>query len=384
MLLDAIIRNTNFSRTNVVDLQKEFESLKDKFSELFFYGSVSVVGIDIGLSAVKVCELVKTQSTFKVNKFVSIPLPEGVIIEDEIQKEDELIAALQKAIKDLNPSSKFACFGVSGPNAIIKKIQLAGGTPEEIEDQVMWEIEQYLPFSAEEGNISFHVVGENRGGGVDVIVGAAKKTVIASFKSVIEATGLKVKVIDLTAAAILNVFEHIYLEKLQDDKSYIVLDLGAQTTQLIIYKGKVLSFYKEISIGGVTITEEIQRQMGVSYEEAEELKINGDGSGNIPEEIITIINQVLETLFAELKKTLEFYTASSVDESFEFCVLTGGGTLIDGISEAIEELIGCPVEVLNPFSLMSYNQSKIDEEDLNTIIYSGVAALGLGMREYQK
>ena len=369
---------------NVVDLQKEIESLKDKFSELFFYGSSSVVGIDIGLSAVKVCELVKTQSTFKVNKFVSVPLPEGVIIEDEIQKEDELIAALQKAIKQLNPSSKFACFSVSGPNAIIKKIQLAGGTPEEIEDQVMWEIEQYLPFTAEEGNISFHVIGENRGGGVDVIVGAAKKTVLASFKSVIEATGLKVKIIDINAAAILNVFEHLYADKLQEDKSYIILDLGAQTTQLIIYKGKILSFFKEISIGGVTITEEIQRQMGVNYEEAEELKINGDGSGNIPEEIITIINQVLETLFAELKKTIEFYTSSSVDENFEFCVLTGGGTLIDGIAEAIEELVGCPVEVMNPFSLMSYNQSKIEEEDLNTIIYCGVTALGLGMRVYQK
>lgn len=367
-----------------MDLQKEIESLKDKISELFFYGSSSVVGIDIGLSAVKVCELVKTQNTYKVNKFITVPLPEGVIIEDEIQKEDELIAALQKAIKELKPSSKFACVGLSGPNTIIKKIQLAGGTPEEIEDQVMWEIEQYLPFSAEEGSISFHVIGENRGGGVDVIVGAAKKEVIASFKAVIEATGLKVKIIDIAAAAILNVFEHLYLEKLNEEKSYIIIDLGAQTTQLIIYKGKVLSFYKEISIGGVTVTEEIQRQMGVNYEEAEELKINGDGTGNIPEEIITIINQVLETLFAEIKKTMEFYTASSVDEVFEICVLTGGGTLIDGIAEALEELIGCPVEVLNPLSLMSYNQAKIEEEDLNAIIYSGVVAIGLGMREYQK
>lgn len=367
-----------------MDLQKQIESFKDKVSELFFYGSSSVVGIDIGLSAVKVAELSKTQNTFKVNKFVSIPLPEGAIIEDEIQKEDELISVLQRAIRELNPSSKFACFGISGPNAIIKKLQLPGGTPEEIEDQVMWEIEQYLPFSAEEGNISFHVIGENRGGGVDVIVGAAKKSVISSFKTVVEATGLKVKIVDMTGAAILNVFEHLYLEKLQDDKSYIILDLGAQTTQMIIYKGKVLSFFKEINIGGVTITEEIQRQMGVNYKEAEELKIFGDGSGNIPEEIITIINQVLETLFAEIKKTLEFYSSSSVDESFEFCVLTGGGTLIEGIVEAVEELIGCPVEVLNPLSVMSYNQSKIEEDDLNTIIYCGVAALGLGMRVYQK
>lgn len=369
---------------NILDLQKELESFKDKLSELFFYGSTSVVGIDIGLSAVKVAELIKTQSSYKINKFVSIPLPEGVIIEDEIQKEDDLIATLQRAIKMVNPSSKFAAIGISGPNAIIKKLQLAGGTPEEIEDQVMWEIEQYLPFSSEDGNISFHVVGENRGGGVDVIVGAAKKTVIATFKSVVEATGLKVKIVDLTAAATLNVFEHIYLEKLHEEKSYIIIDFGAQTTQLLIYKGKVLAFFKEISIGGVTITEEIQRQMGVNYEEAEELKINGDGSGNIPEEIISIINQVLETLFAEIKKTLEFYSSSSVDELFDFCVVTGGGSLIDGITDAIEELIGCPVEPLNPLSLMSYNQSKIEEDQLNQIIYTGVAALGLGMRVYQK
>ncbi len=173
---------------------------------MLFYGTASVVGIDIGLSAIKFCEVSQSGQTYKINKFLMIHLNEGVIIEDEIQKEDELIAALHEGIKQLGTSTKFAAISLNGPSAIIKKLQLAGGTQEEVEDQVMWEIEQYLPFPSEEGNISFHVIGENRGGGIDVIVGAAKKTVIASFKSVVESTGLKVKIVDIGAAATLNVF----------------------------------------------------------------------------------------------------------------------------------------------------------------------------------
>ncbi len=367
-----------------MDLQKGLGSLTDKLSELFQGSTSSVVGIDIGLSSIKIAEVSKVSNGFKINKFLSYPLPEGVIIEDEIQKEDELIETLQKAIKKFSPSYKIASIGIFGPSAVLKKLQLAGGSVEEVEDQVMWEIEQYLPFPAEDGNIGFHILGENRGGGVDVIVGAAKKSVISAFKSVVESSGLKVKIADMGAAAFLNVFELVYKNKLSDENSYVILDLGAQKTTLIIYKGKVLSFYKEINIGGVTITEEIQRQMGVNYQEAEELKINGDGSGNIPEEILGIINQVLETLFSEIKKTLEFYASSSVDENFEFTVISGGGALIDGLTDALSELIGTPVEILNPLSAMSYNQSRIEEAQLNIITYTGVVALGLAMREYSK
>lgn len=369
-----------------MDLKNIIDNIKDKIGETFYVGPKGVIGIDIGLSAIKLAEIVHvSEGNYKINRYASIDLPEGTIIEDEIQKEDEILQALQKGIRELGSANKYVCLGLSGPNTLIKRLQLAGGSTEEIEDQVTWETEQYLPFPVDEGNISFSIVGENQGGGVDVIIGAAKKTVIASFKEIVERTNLKVKIIDLNAAATINVFENVMgAEIKQKGKTWILMDLGAQKTHFMIYKNGILVFFKEINIGGLTITEEIQRQMGVNYNEAESLKIHGDGNGNIPEEIVDLINQVLDTFFTELKKTIDFWVNSTSEESFDGCVLTGGSSLIPGFPEALQELLETEVQILNPFTTMSYNQNNIPEEMINEIAFKGVCAIGLAMRSLPK
>lgn len=369
-----------------MDSKNIVESIKDKISELFYVGPKGIIGIDIGLSAIKMAEVVKqSDGTFKVNHYASVPLPEGTIIEDEIQKEDEILKALQQGIKDLRTGNRFACIGLSGPNTLIKRLQLAGGSDEEIEDQVSWEAEQYLPFPIDEGNISFSVIGENQGGGVDVIIGAAKKSIVQTFKDIIERANLKVKIVDLNAAATLNVVEAVMGDEVQaKGKTWMLMDLGAQKTHFMIYKNGVLVFFKEINIGGLTITEEIQRQMGVNYDEAESLKIHGDGNGNIPEEIVEIINQVLDTFFAELKKTIDFWVSSTSEEPFDGCILTGGGVLIPGFTDALQELIETEVKILNPFSGMTYNKNNISDDMIDDIAYKGVCAIGLAMRSLPK
>ncbi len=369
-----------------MDLKNIINNIQDKIGELFYVGPKGVIGIDIGLSAVKLAEVIQvSEGNYKINRYASIDLPEGTIIEDEIQKEDEVIQAIQKGVKALNSSNKFACLGLSGPNTLIKRLQLAGGTNEEIEDQVSWETEQYLPFPVDEGNISFSIVGENQGGGVDVIIGAAKKTVITAFKDVVEKSSLKVKIVDINAAATINVFENVMGSDVKEKgKTWILMDLGAQKTHFMIYKNGILVFFKEINIGGLTITEEIQRQMGVNYSEAESLKIHGDGNGNIPEEIVDLINQVLDTFFTELKKTIDFWVNSTSEESFDGCVLTGGSALIPGFPEALQELLETEVQILNPFTTMSYNQNNISEDMINEIAFKGVCAIGLAMRSLPK
>ena len=369
-----------------MNLKDVVGKIRDKIGDIFYVGPKGVIGIDIGLSAIKFAEVIQiSPDVFKINKYTSIPLPEGTIIEDEIQKEDEVLKALQKGIKKLNSNNKYVCLGLSGPNTLIKRLQLAGGTDEELEDQVTWEAEQYLPFPIEDGNISYSIIGENLGGGVDVIIGAAKKNVIDSFKEIIERTKLRVKIVDLNAAATVNVFEAVMGEDLTNKGNpWIVMDIGAQKTHFMIYKNGILVFFKEINIGGLTITEEIQRQMGVNYNEAESLKIYGDGSGNIPEEIIDLINQVLDTFFSELKKTVDYWVNSTSEEAFEGCILTGGSALIPGLPEALQELFETDVQILNPFTVMTYNQSNITEDMINEIAFKGVCAIGLAMRSLPK
>ncbi len=358
--------------------------IKTYLEERFYMGPKGVIGIDIGTSAIKLTEVLKTSDGFKLNRFVSIDLPEGTIIEDEIHKEEELLKCLQDGVTQLGSSFKWVCLGLSGANTILKRLQLPSGTKEEVEDNVFWEIEQYLPFPTDEANISFSIVGENQGGGLDIMVGAAKKSLVLIYKSLVERVGLKVKIVDLTIVGLLNVFEAVESEAIKSGATYLLLDIGAQKTEFIIYKNGVMAFTKEISIGGLTITEEIQRQMGVNFLEAESLKIQGDGNGNIPEEIVEIINQVFDIFFADIRKTIDFWESSSSEEVFEQCYLTGGCSQIPGFSEALEEVVGTQIKLLNPLEKISYSDKNISPEQIDSIVSRGASAIGLGMREVRE
>ncbi len=367
-----------------IDPKKVIDDLVEQIKDALKIGPRNLVGIDIGFSAVKIVELKKSKKgNFELVRQSFIPLPEGALIEDEIQNQEQVVECVVQAYKRGKFSTPLVCLGLWGSNTVARRLQLAGGTPEEIEDQVIWEAEQYIPFDVEDSSISFHIVGENEGGGVDVVVGAARKDLIDSFKDVITLAGLKPKIVDLLQISLVNVFELSAAEELAsaERSSWVLLDIGAQKTEFLIYKNGMISFAKQINIGGLMITEEIQRQMGVNYKEAEDLKITGDQSGNLPEEIVEIIDSVIESFFSELKKTLDFYVSSTSDESFSGCYITGGSSQIPGLLEGLEALLGFPVRKLNPFDAISYDESDFSEDEIDELIHRGVSVIGLAMRE---
>ncbi len=366
-----------------MDIKEKIEEIIELVKDKLNLGPKQVIGVDIGLHSVKVAEVTPTaDGGFKLVRYASVRLPEASLIEDEIQKEEEIIEALRQALQNAKITQKQACMGLAGPNTIARRLQLVGGSEEDIRDQVNWEAEQYLPFGIYESSVAFHVIGENEGGGVDVIVGAARNDVISSFKDVLSGADLKVKIIDLSVLAVINVFElTAKVLKIDLSLSNIIIDLGAQKTHFAIFKNNTVVFTKEMNIGCVMITEEIQRQLGVNYEEAEDLKITGDENGNLPEEILEIVDSVVESFFSEIKKTIDFYVTSTQDDSLSSCYVTGGGALIPGLIEGLEALLGVTVSVLNPFDKITYDSKKFSPEEINEIAYKGVAALGLAMRQ---
>ncbi len=365
-----------------MDFKENIERIISKIKDSLKLGNRAILGLDIGLSQIKMAEIKKSGNSFKLIGYSAVNLPEACLIEDEIQKPDEIANAITRALKEIKSSATNVCIGLYGPNTVARKLQLAGGNYEEIDDQVSWEAEQYLPFPIENSVISFHIFGENEGGGVDVLVAAARNDVMVNFKEVIEKVGVKVRIVDLAVTALTNVFEITLADQLNDpNRSWIFMDIGAQKTILIIYRRKTIVFSKELNLGGVMITEEIQRQMGVNYFEAEDLKITGDESGNLPEEILEIINDILEAFFSEIKKTVDFYISSTSDEQLKNCVLTGGSALIPGLVEGLEALLSIEISILNPFDVIDYDKKKFDEAEIQSIAFRGCIALGLAMRE---
>lgn len=361
------------------NLGAQFKDLMNQLSQL---GNTNIVGIDIGASAVKMCELVGGKGKFKLIKFGYAKLNEGVLVEDQFEKPEEIVEAIKKAAESAGIKNTSCAVGLFGPNTLGKRLQMPAGSAQEIEDQVMWESEQYIPFGADVSSIGHQIIGENEGGGSDVYITAAREDLIERFQGVIQEAGFKAKIVDLSILALNNVFEHALNEKLDEvGNGTLVVDIGAQTTRMLVYKNKAPIFSREIAFGGGIISEEIQRQMGVSFEEAEDLKINGDESGNLPEEIMQIINNVLQQNFlAEIKKSLNFFLSTSTEDKIEYCYITGGTAQLPGLAEGIEKILEVRVELLNPLKHIEYDKKSFDQQTQSIIASQGAVAIGLSMR----
>jgi type IV pilus assembly protein PilM len=359
--------------------------LKDTLSGLLAnFDKGQLVGIDIGLSSVKMAMMSKYKKTYKLESYAAVDLSEAAIIEDEIQKPDEIIDAISRAFTQIKSKQRICCIGVDGPNTMTKRMQVSDGTAEEVEDNVLWESEQYIPFGVEDSEIDYFVIRDIKDQDVkDVLVVAARNDISEKLISYTKEAGLIPKVVDLKSIAISNVFEQAYPDRLDElsENGTIIVDFGAQTTTVIVYKNNGPVLTREIPYGGVLITEEIQRQMGLSYEEAEDLKKSGDENGNLPEEIMGIIDDKVVSLMEELRKILNFYIAAGSSEQARFCFATGGGALLPGIVETLSELVGVEVEYLNPFETIEFNQKNFSEDEISYIASSGVVAMGLGLRK---
>ncbi|WP_408098473.1 type IV pilus assembly protein PilM [Peredibacter sp. HCB2-198] len=358
-------------------------SLKEQLDELL--GKLNpgtIVGVDIGSHSIKVCELAGSSGKLRLERFGVFTLSEAALIEDEVQKPSEVADGILEAFNRAKIKSRTVCLGLFGPNTMTKRLNVPEGTNEEIEDHVMWEAEQYITFGADDSQIDFDIVGENEGGGKDAIVAAAKNELIDSYTELLKSAKLQVKVVDLNVLALSNLFEQIAGDQIDEySQGTLILDFGAQTTKIIVFKRGGPIFTKEIPVGGGLITEEIQRQMGVSYEEAEDLKTTTDENGNLPEEILNIINVQIEKQMSDVRKNINFYISQGSAERVSHCFVTGGGSLLPGLVEKLSEVSGLPVERLDVFSAVKVDEKKIGH-NLDQLAAISPVVIGLAMRKF--
>ncbi len=358
-------------------------SLKAQIDDLL--GKLSpggIVGLDIGAHSIKVCELSGSPGKVKLERFGVFTLSEAAVIEDELQKPSEITEGIIEALKQANIKSKVVCLGLYGPNTMTKRMNTPEGTKEEIEDHVMWEAEQYITFGADESMIDFFILGENEGGGKDTIVAAAKNDLVDNFTQVAKAAKLTPKVVDLNVIAISNLFEEVVRNNIEEySNGTLLLDFGAQSTKVIVYKRGGPIFTKEIPVGGSLITEEIQRQMGVSYEEAEDLKTSLDDKGNLPEEILSIINVQVDQHVAEVRKSINFYVTQGSAEKVSYCFVTGGSSLLPGLVDKLSVVAGVPVERLDVFSAIKVDERKLGQS-LEQVGAIASVVMGLALRKF--
>jgi type IV pilus assembly protein PilM len=271
---------------------------------------------------------------------------------------------------------------VSGNAVIIKRVSLPKMTADELEESIQWEAEQYIPFDINDVNIDVQIIegAAEDPNQMDVLLVAARKELVNEYQSLISQAGLKPAVVDVDAFAIANTFEVNY-DRTPD--TVALVNIGASNVNIHVLRNGVSAFTRDVGIGGRQFTEEIQRTLNISYEEAEAMKVGGDAhdaSAVVPEEIERVLGSVGQSLATEIQRSLEFYLSTSSDRGISRVYLSGGAARTPGISRAIGAQTGLPVEVMDPFRRVQVDERAFNPAFLNDVAPQAAVVVGLAMR----
>jgi type IV pilus assembly protein PilM len=337
-----------------------------------------LVGVDVGSSSIKVCELKEgRRGTRSLVRFAYHPLPAQTIVDGHIINSGAVVEGLDRLFH--KQRNRDVALRVSGHSVIIKKISMPLMTPAELREQINWEAEQHIPFDLAEVEIDYQVLQQRPDQSqMDVLLVAAKKEEVTDLTNIALEAKLKPRVVDLDAFTVQNAYEVGY-GGVPTDKTVGLIHVGASLTTLNILSGGTTAFTRDIANGGNQITEEIQRTLGISHEEAEAYKCGGDGRGLVPREVPDIVNQVVEQLAGEIQRSLDFYLATSGDGEVHKVLVSGGTANIRALVEAIQRRARVEVALLDPLRLATPDKS-VDMALLGARSAQAVVAFGLALR----
>ena len=349
---------------------------------LFSKKGNALLGIDISSSSIKLLELSKSGSKYKVENYSSRPLPDGAVVEKNIANLDAVGEEMLKLATLTKTGTDKAAVAVSGSAVITKTIEMnAAMSDSEMENQIVVEADQYIPYPLDEVAIDFERQGPSKKNEdmVDVLLAACKKENVDSRVAALEIGGYEAKVVDIEAYAMERAF-NLMCEQMDLDKEGLsaIIDIGATMTTMYILRDGVSIYTREQVFGGAQLSMEIQNRYGLSAADAAAALMNGDLPEGYENDILKPFTQEMSD---QIGRTLQFFFSSSQYNDVDLIVLAGGTASTVGLAEMVQEELGTKTVVANPFAKMSLN-SKVNKKQLQNDAASLMMACGLAIRGF--
>lgn len=311
-------------------------------------GSKTIVGLDIGSSSIKAVELKKTRSGLTVTHLGLEPLASDIVVDSMIVDSGSVASAVTKIFTESGIKSRAVATSVSGHSVIVKKITMQTMSDQELAEQIQTEAAQHIPFDIADVHIDYQILSEDLSGPqMDVLLVAVKKDKILNYTNALQLAGRQPAIVDIDAFALQNCYEYNY--EPAPNSTVALLNLGASVMNINIVRGTTPLFTRDVSIGGHQYTDSLQKELDLSFEDAEALKL-GHKVGTVSEDAkLPILQQVTEIIVLEIQKTFDFFRATAAGEHIERIYLAGGSSKVPGLIEALRQEFSIPVELLNPF-----------------------------------
>jgi type IV pilus assembly protein PilM len=334
------------------------------------------VGIDFGTHSVKAIELKNINSAPVLVNLGSQLTPKGVINSEDKQDQKKLADVLKKLYDNSRIKNRNVVMALPEFSVFTRFLEFPGVKKEELRDAVFFEAKQYIPMAIDDVQMSFVTIGFNEEKNAPrVLLVAAPKKIISIYMDVANYADL-----DLVAIETESVAMGRAMFKATNKRDLVMLDFGANSTDMSIMSNGYLVFSQSIAIGSDSLTQSIVNKFNFEYSRAEEFKRNYGVVPNVLEgKIYSVLSPILESIMLEVQRGIEFYKNKAASASPTEYLLNGDGALLPGLPEFVSKSLGVTAQIANPWINISVEDKFKDIVTKGGPSYS--VAIGLALKD---
>ena len=336
---------------------------------MFRSKTVSAIGIDIGSYSVKCVEITHSKGVIELQRAAIYPVSQASTQAAALKTFFETSSTPAGRRASLSQSVRIS---MAGPSVVIRRITLPIMTHSDLKGAIHFEAENHLPYAVEECALDFQILNQVPNQTMmNVLLVAAKRDFIQERLDMLSQANVQPEIIDLDVFCLSNAFE--MLSPAAENRIYGLLNIGHQMSSFTVVQDKLPFFAREISYGGLSVTNALAELKGISAADAETLKLSR--AADVLDDLKASTQKAFEPLAEELKQSIDF-CEGELGEPVPSIGFSGGGAGAFEAAKVLSAAIGKPVTLWDNLNKMKIAQN-VDRKFLEE--HSGKLNIAFGM-----
>lgn len=342
-------------------------------------GPQTVWGIDVGRCALKALKLRMTaDGNIEVVGAEYIEHAK-ILTQPDAERSELITAALEKFLSKNDISKDRIVVSVPGQHTLSRFSKLPPVAPKRIPDIVRYEADQQIPFDMDEVIWDYQTFQQEGVPDIEVGIFAMKRELIREQLMHFEQASVEPAAVQSSPLAAYNA---IHFDDLLSDETTILLDIGAENTDLVIATKETL-WTRTVPIGGNAFTEALVKSFKLSFSKAESLKRTASSS-KYARQIFQAMRPVFADLVQELQRSIGFYSSTHREASIDKVIVVGNAFLLPGLQKYLQQNLSLPVVKPESFAKASVTGDMSSNEAINEQLLSLFTAYGLAIQGFDK
>jgi type IV pilus assembly protein PilM len=337
----------------------------------------TTIGLDIGSGLIKVAVIDHSKKQPELQRVAIQPLMQDAIVEGEVMDPGVVSEAIQAALAAAGVKSKDVVTAVGGRDVIIKKIQIERVKEQQARELMRWEAEQHVPFDMESVELDFQILDpDGEGTEMNVLLVAAKRELVEAKMRALTDSGLSAAMVDVDAFALHNAFELNHPDAMEGFVALV--NIGHDVTNINILEEGVPILTRDLTLGTRRFNEDLQRDRGVSAEEAVGLIQGTERSPHLD-----AVNETRgEEIAVGVERAVAFLASNTRGGAAVRAIFTcGGGARIPGLTEQLGARLRIDAQRANPLNALAMAEGAMEGLVADDIAPLLMLPIGLALRE---